>query len=353
MLHLEAIGAVLRSTALLKPIRRKFPQCHITWVTARPSDQLLKHHPLIDRVLTTSSDDLLTLAALEFDVAMVIDKGLKSIGVLKHTKVDEVFGFTSDPRTGAILPSTPAAQELWEIGLNDQKKFFENSKPETQLIAEALELKYQRDEYQVVLTSEEKRESLQRRELWGRGDRTIVGLNTGCSTVIPYKKMSVEGHVRLIQDIRARWGRDVVIVLLGGPEDTLRNQQIAAATDVVLSPTDRGLRDGLVSVDAVDTVVSGDSLGMHMAIALQKWVVAWFGPTCAQEIDLFGRGTKVLSQAPCAPCWKRQCDKSTMCYDLVEHRDILRGIQEGMNWLQKSSSTKLRSGETCSSPGPS
>ncbi|MBX9768634.1 MAG: glycosyltransferase family 9 protein, partial [Bdellovibrionales bacterium] len=101
IIHLEAIGAVLRSTALLEPIRRKYPRSHITWVTARPSDQLLKHNPSIDRVLTTSAEDLLVVAALEFDVAFVIDKGLKSVGVLKQTKAHEVFGFVSDSRSGA------------------------------------------------------------------------------------------------------------------------------------------------------------------------------------------------------------------------------------------------------------
>ena len=47
-------------------------------------------------------------------------------------------------------------------------------------------------------------------------------------------------------------------------------------------------------MNACDIVVSGDSLGMHMAIGLKKWVVAWFGPTCHQEIDLYDRGAKFL-----------------------------------------------------------
>lgn len=353
MIHLEALGAVLRSTALLEPIRRKYPKSHITWVTAKPSDQLLKNNPFIDRVLVTSAEDLLVLAALEFDVAFVIDKGLKSIGVLRQTKAREVFGFVSDPRSGAILPATTAARELWDIGLSDQKKFFENTKTENHLIAEALEVNYLRDDYQLVLTSAEQVQSQDRRKQWAPQGELIIGLNTGCSTVIPYKKMSVEGHERLIKDLRETWPADVSFVLLGGPEDTLRNQQIAARTGAINSPSESGLRDGLISMAAADIVISGDSLGMHMAIALKKWVVAWFGPTCAHEIELYGRGVKVLSKAPCGPCWKRHCQKATMCYDLVDHRDILLGIQEGILWLQKSSSIKPPSGEISFSQPPS
>ena len=34
---------------------------------------------------------------------------------------------------------------------------------------------------------------------------------------------------------------------------------------------------------------------MHMAIALRKHAVAWFGPTSAPEIDLYNRGVKLVS----------------------------------------------------------
>ncbi len=330
IIHLEALGAVLRSTALLPAIHRKFPSCHVTWVTKAPADQLLMGNPLIDRVLTFSGDDLLSLSALEFDVAFVIDKGQKSAGVLKKTHADLVYGFTVDPHSGACLPATAAANELWEIGLSNDKKFFSNEKPETQLIHEALELgPFKRDEYSVILTVTEKREALCRRANWTDGDDLVlIGLNTGCSGVIPYKKLSVEVHRELIE--RLENFPQFRVVLLGGAEDKLRNQEIAQGfKNVIQSPTESGLRDGLVSVDACDVIVSGDSLGMHMAIALRKWTVAWFGPTCAHEIDLYDRGLSVLSEASCSPCWKRECKRNPMCYDLVSIDSLLEGILAG------------------------
>ncbi|HWU44412.1 MAG TPA: hypothetical protein VN132_13270, partial [Bdellovibrio sp.] len=66
IIHLGALGAVVRSTSLLKAIKRKYPSSMITWVTDAPAHRLLQGHPAIDRVLTTSSEDLLQLAALEF-----------------------------------------------------------------------------------------------------------------------------------------------------------------------------------------------------------------------------------------------------------------------------------------------
>ena len=325
IVHLEALGAVLRSTALLPGIRRKFPGAHITWVTQKPADQLLVNNPYIDRVLTTSSDDLLQLSALEFDIGFAVDKGLKTAGVLKSTSVDLLYGFTVDASNGAVIPATDAAKELWEIGLSNQKKFFENRKAETQLAHEALDLgPWFRDEYVVRLNERERKEALNRREKWRGNAKVVVGINTGCSGTIQAKRLSIETQRELVAELSKN--PDVRVVLLGGPEDTVRNERIGFGLPSIQSPTEAGLRDGLVSVEACDVVVSGDSLGMHMAIALQKWTVAWFGPTCAHEIDLYGRGAYVLTQASCSPCWKRSCDKNPMCYDLVSIDELVQGV---------------------------
>ncbi len=329
IVHLGALGAVVRSTSLLRAMKRKYPQSMITWVTDAPAHHLLKGHPAIDRVLTTSEADLLQLGSLEFEIAFVIDKSLKAAGVLKRTTVDQVLGFVSNPRNGAILPATNAAQELWELGLNNQKKFFENQKSETQLMVEALELgSFQRDEYWLPLTESEEREACRRKEQWlGENSKhLVIGLNTGCSHVIPHKKLTVEYHRQMISRIHQDFPL-AEIVLLGGPEDTERNSLIAQGLPVISSQTESGLRDGLVSVSACDIVITGDSLGMHMAITQKKQVIAWFGPTCAQEIDLYDRGFKILTQSPCSPCWKRTCEKSIMCYDQVSLEEIVHALK--------------------------
>lgn len=334
LVHLGALGAVLRSTALLPAIHRKYPNAHITWITAPSAKALLQNNPLIDKVLTTDSNDLLKLRALEFDVALVVDKSIEAAGIVALTKVKESFGFRVDAKTGAILPANPEAQELWEIGLSDHTKFFVNKKSEIQLITEALALPYLRDDYILKLTDTEMLESERRRIHWKNNGHILVGINTGCSPHIPYKKLSIEGHRKFISMLLKR--SDVRIVLLGGNEDRERNQQIGHGLPVLLSPTDRGLRDGMVSVDACDIVVSGDSLGMHMAIALKKWVTAWFGPTCAHEIDLFERGEAIITKAPCSPCWSRSCNKSPMCYDLVEFSELVDSTLRGIDWLKSS-----------------
>lgn len=337
IIHLGALGAVVRSSALLKAMKKKYPSSHITWVTDKPADQILRGHPLIDRVLTTTIDDLLALTCLKFDVVFCIDKGLKAIGILKSTQAKEVFGFVVDENTGAILPASKAAEPLWLLGLNDHEKFFVNKKSEIELCAEALELTpyWQRDEYFLPLSLSEDQLRQKRRQEWlhSQNAKIIVGFNTGCSHVISYKKLTVEAHRQLIDLLQVP---NVGLVLLGGPEDTERNQQIAVGKNVVDTPTNLGLRDGMVSVAACDIVITGDSLGMHMAIAQKKYVYAWFGPTCAHEIELYDRGEHILTQASCAPCWKRSCDKNPMCYDQVDLNLLATKVKEQCQQLLSS-----------------
>lgn len=348
IVHLEALGAVLRSTSLLPAIKRKFPHSHTTWVTQAPAHHLLNNIPSLDRVLTTQADDLLELRALRFDFAFCIDKSLKASGVLANIKFNQLKGFIAN-ENGAIVPANAEAEELWEVGLNDPLKFYINKKTENQLLHESLALgSYKRDPYQVFLTFEEKAEALRRKTHWSGKGKFLVGINTGCSPTIPYKKLSIEGHRDLIS--RLLQLQNIEVVLLGGPEDTERNQQIASGLQVKLSSTDKGLRDGMISVEACDIVISGDSLGMHMAIGLEKYVIAWFGPTCAQEIELYGRGEKVLSAAKCSPCWRRYCHKPMMCYHLVDFDHIINAVQRGIHW--QISLSKLPFSEISFSPSP-
>lgn len=334
LIHLGALGAVVRSTALLPAIQRRYPQAHVTWITEAPADILLKEHPLVDRVLVANHDGLVALRALEFDIAFVVDKSLKASGVLKSTSVNEVYGYVANS-AGAILPATPAARESWELGTSDHLKFHVNRKTETQLVHEALELgPWMRDPYALFLNARERREVEVRRRLFSRGnDAAVIGFNTGCAPTIPYKKLSIDAHVELLALLHSRLPMNPV-VLLGGKEDTARNQAIAAKARtrglaVLESSTDQGLRDGMISVAACDVVVTGDSLGMHMALGFEKAVVAWFGPTCAHEIDLYG-GEAVLTKAPCAPCWKRSCEKPVMCYDQVDLFEMASAVESQM-----------------------
>jgi heptosyltransferase-2 len=80
------------------------------------------------------------------------------------------------------------------------------------------------------------------------------------------------------------------VVLLGGREDTERNEEIfakisdAAKAVTLNTPTTLGMRRGACFMSIPDVVITGDSFGMHMAIGLQKYIIAWFGLSCQSRL---------------------------------------------------------------------
>ena len=121
---------------------------------------------------------------------------------------------------------------------------------------------------------------------------------------------------------------DYTVALLGGREDAERQAQMKDAfkgdSYVVNTPTNEGLRSGMLWMATTDMVLSGCSLGMHIAIALKKHVIAWFGVSCIQEVDLYDRGHKLQSEVSCSPCWQRSCNNEPKCFNKVSI-DALKG----------------------------
>lgn len=337
IIHLGALGSVVRTSALL----RKFQNSYVVWLTSESVLPILKNHPAVDQLYALNLVNLLKLQAMSFDDIYVIDKSLEAVSVATQLKAKRVHGFKANPLNGAILPISEQANELWQIGLDNSKKFFENKKTELQLIFESLGFSYNNEPYWLHLTEAEKSKALKRKQTWlqQHNKKIIVGINTGCSTMIPYKKLSMQKHLELITEMQNSF-KNIQIVLLGGQEDTGRNQILASSfADVIASDSQSGLRDGIISVQACDIVISGDSLGMHLAIALNKYTIAWFGPTCDHEIDLFGFGRKISTYLNCSPCWKRTCSNENMCYDHVHIGDFISALEEGISKVGSGSRT--------------
>lgn len=336
IVSLEALGAVLRSTCLLGPLRRRYPEAHITWLTMPNAKALLLNNPMIDRVLTHDVASLPILDRLEFDFCFTIDKSMLAGALAHRIQAAQKFGFGINAH-GAIVPLNEEAQYQYEVGLDDHLKFFENQKPETQQITETMGLEWQRDPYVLEFSEAERHRIAFFKEQVRGQSRGVIGYSTGCSELYPYKKFTVDRSIEVIQGWREKFP-DMTIALLGGREDQQRNQQMKSAFPedlVVETPTTNGLREGLMWMATSDLVLTGCSLGLHMAIALKKSVVTWFGVSCAQEIDLYDRGIKLKSHVSCSPCWKKACDQEVKCFDQVRVEDIMEGTsrlleQEGL-----------------------
>lgn len=333
LINLEAMGNVLVTTTLLPALKRRHPLSTITWVTLGNARRLLDNNPLVDEVVAWDPEAWLRLGARKFDLAINIDKAANACAFMMSVKAARKAGYGLDAR-GVIVPLNPEAEYNYRLGLNDHLKFRVNRKPNTQLLTEAMGLEYRRDEYILNLSAEERAFCrTYRREVVERGTefagRVVVGFNTGCSNLYPNKKMTVDQHAVVINELAP--DPRIRILLLGGPEDTERNAELAGrlGDKVVATPTTEGVRRGLCYIDLCDLVVSGDSFGMHAAIGLRKHLIVWFGLSCPQEVDLYDRGIKLIPEGlACAPCWKRECPYNLECIQMIDLDAIVKGVKD-------------------------
>ena len=333
IISLDALGAVLANTSILPAIKRKFPVSTIYWMTMGNAEKILFNNPLIDRVFIWNDEHRMILRNITFDYLMNADKSDYACAFANEIKAKNKLGFLLND-DGKIVPANDGAVYNYRMGNDDDLKFRTNIRTGVDILHETFELEYKRDEYTFSFTDDERRFIEEyKSSIQYDPTKKYIGFNTGCSTLFPNKKMTIEQHVQLINtlanDDRLR------IVLLGGKEDTERNRTIVESLrpeirkKIISTPTTEGMRKGACFIDICDTVVTGDSFGMHLAIALKKYVIAWFGLSCWTEIELYDRGEKLIPHGlECAPCWKKVCPYHLECIDMIDLDKIVSLVQQ-------------------------
>lgn len=333
MISLDALGTVLMNTAILPSIKRKFPVSTIYWITMPAAEKILFNNPLIDKVFTWTDENRMVLRQIKFDFAYNTDKSNYACAFLNEVKAENKLGFVLN-EDGKIVPANKSAMYSYILGVDDNLKFRVNQRSGLDIVHEVLELDYKKDEYIFEFTEEEKQFiGNYKREINYDSEKYYVGFNTGCSNLFPNKKMTVEQHVYLIKE----FAKDdkLKIVLFGGREDTERNQQIMdllppdVQAKVLNTPSTLGLRRGVCFMSIANLVITGDSFGMHMAIGLKKYVIAWFGLSCVAEIEIYGRGEKLYQKdLECSPCWEKVCPNNLECISMIDLDKIVSLAKE-------------------------
>jgi len=323
----RAQGDVLRTTALLPGIKRKYPESHITWLVDEESVELLYNNPYTDRVLGYNVGCILPLMVEKFEVLISLDKESPSTSLATIVKSEDKFGFGMN-EYGNLIPLNKEAEYAYQLGMDDDLKFIQNTMTYQEIIYKTSEIEYQRDGY-VFQLEEEYRDKASRffQEKNIDETRTAIGLNTGAGVKFETKQWPSEQYLRLIEYMSE--GLQANIFLLGGKRETELNHYLEnkAKSGVFNTGNDNSLLEFAGFLSKMDIVVSSDTLGMHLAIAQGKKVVALFGPTCPQEIDLFGLGTKLFAGVDCSPCYKQTCP-DMKCMDEIPSEQVFDEIKK-------------------------
>jgi len=334
VIKLGAMGDVLRTTPILRGLRAHCDPCHITWLTDPASENLLVKNPLIDRIMTWRHSSTLMLQAEQFDLALNFEKEPQALALDELTRVKEKRGFALHP-AGTLGIHNAASEYALRLGIDDELKFRLNRKSMPEILFEMAEIPYDGEEYVYDLSDYAGRFASDFSRLKNLNpSRPVVGLNTGCGSVFPTKQWSRENFMDLIQVLKAETNAQVL--LLGGQRERNFNAAILENSDVdavIDTGSQNTLEEFAGLIHLCDVLVSSDSLGMHLGIALRKNVVALFGPTSASEIDLYGRGEKVVTSFPCAPCYRKSCEMSPSCMRTISPQSVLEAVQR---WLPRT-----------------
>jgi heptosyltransferase-2 len=314
IIKLAAMGDVLRTTTLLRGLRRAYPDCHITWLTEPNVVPMLQGVREIDRLLAYRFESVLPLRHESFDHLYCFDKEPKAVALAMEVHAEERIGFGMT-KYGNVAALSPSSEYMFALGINDSLKFRINTKTYPELIFECAGLPYaEPQEYILPDLSTEIEEGKTFLQSLGVAPGAIkVGLNTGAGDIFAPKKWTEEGYAELSDRLTRDLG--ATVLLLGGPAETERNARIAkaAACTPINTGTHHDIRRFAGIVGNLDLMVTGDTLAMHIAIGLKVPVLVLLGATCAQEIELYGRGAKIVANCECSPCYLRTCPKEVPC----------------------------------------
>lgn len=330
----DALGDVLRTTPILYSIKKKYGEdSHITWLTDPSAYELLKFNHLVDRIYIFDFKTIIQLEVEKFDILFNLDKDLPALAIAKKINAKRKFGFTMN-KFGNLITFNKTGQYAHRLGISDNLKK-ENKKTYQEIICELLELPYSK-EFKYILQIPNKEDLSNKLTIKYKIIRNfpIIGFITGAGpkylTKIWPKNYFVELGLMLIKE------KDLTVLLFGTESEKEINKFIFDKIKSELPENlkskiiDTGINNTLLEfatlISLTDIIITGDTLGLHLAIALNVPSISLFGPTSSDEIDLFDIGIKIVADSPCLLCYKQECDYSRFCLSNINPEVIYEKI---------------------------
>jgi heptosyltransferase-2 len=315
IIKLDAPGDVLRTTCILPELKKSSPTCRVSWLTRLEAAPLLANNPYVDEVITVDSELPLRLAVEKFDRVLSLDNSPEGARMASCCQAATKLGFGCNPQ-GQVFPLNLEAEEWFMMGVFDPIKQA-NRKSYPRIVHEIVGLPWNGQRPVLILDPVDQAFAVQ---FAGRNhliaQEPVVGLFTGAGRRWRGKSWSEAGFVGLIE-LLLKDGRK--LLLLGGPEERDRNRRLLDLfpSQLVDGGCDNSPREFAALVGLCDSLVTADTLALHVATALSKKVVVLVGPTSAAEIELYGRGVIVTPNEACRCYYLSECRFSPSCMETL------------------------------------
>ncbi len=281
-----SLGDVLRTTVILHLFP---PETHaVTWLTDKKSLALLNGNPYIDRILTVNPFTPYQLMAEWFDIVVNFEKEPGICVVADKIPAWRRYGFRFDPQTRSAQ-AYDHADEAIIMGKNPDFKR-QQAKSWSAMLYEMLGEVYDGQNY--ILGYQPKSQEI-----------NDVGLNHLVGVRYPLK----------------RWPESNWHAL----HDTLKSE----GRSVSWQQGESNIETYIEWINTCSVLVTNDSLGLHLALALGKKVVSLFGPTLASEVSASPQLVKLVPEAGCECDFSAAvCKRSQCCIDTIPQASVLAHI---------------------------
>ena len=288
--NMTSYGDVLRTTVLLSLYKND----HITWLVDEKSYPILKGNPHIDRVMIYNLTSVLQLQAEHFDTVINLEKVPGLCALADSIKAWRRYGFRFDDKSGEA-EAYDGSHIVLDICRDIEKK-------------------------------------KNRRAYWQEGLFEMVDAEwQGEEYILGYKPQSKEKYdIGFNYQVGNKWP------LKAWPMEHWKQLEILIDNRYSIS-WQQGLKNMEEYFDWINScklIVTNDSLGMHMAIALKKKIVALFGPTNYRENCLYDLGLSLWPEKfSCDefPCRVNKCIHfGDTCMRLLDPEMVFKAIEEVM-----------------------
>jgi heptosyltransferase-2 len=312
IIKLGALGDVLRTTTILPALTTRYPGCRIEWVTSPAATELLSDNPFISRVIDVSTPDG-SRNGTPYDLVVSLDEDPAACalaGVLRRRS-----RLVGAYRIGRRIEYTADAAVWFDMSrvsrhprgvANRLKRLNERTYPE--ILHQMLGLPYRRDAPTLRIPPEARAFAARYAAIHGiRGSDVVFGVNAGAGSRWKDKKLGIAETAAVLEGLAGVPGAR--LLLLGGRTEQGRNDGIAARLPFPVLRTDgtQSVLEFAALIALCTVLVTSDSLALHLGVALRKPVVAFFYPTSAAEIELYGRGIKIIGRGDSYCSYERVC----------------------------------------------
>ena len=279
LFKIGAMGDALMTTPLVRQLRKNFPQAEINYLIGKSASKIIQDNPNINSILTFDEDTfnqkrVMKLIKLiskirkdKYDLIFVLDKHWSFNLTAKLSGIKKRVGFNRYNKEGLFLTNKVYYGKI----RHDIFCYLDLAKKIN------LNINYQDFKMDVALTDEElkfadkfwKEKSLE--------NKTVIGICPGGGSnpgqVLQDKILPVEHYIKLIKKI------DQPVILIGGPTDKIKEEQILKECPKVISTIgNSSLKQSIAIMQKCHQLICNDSGPMHMAAAVKKNVISIFGP---------------------------------------------------------------------------